>query len=460
MRAAAVEAVVAAAQQMQKQVTAGHHSWATTNTLLSCRVESRYHSSVTGATLKRLVVVLSALTVLALSVRANSQVSTGKIWSLEVTEVTSPAASNSAQPQLSSQGDRVVLSWIERSGDLATLRFAERTDSGWSEGRTVASGSNWFVNWADVPSVIGLQNGNLAAHWLQKSAASTYAYDVRLSFSKDHGRTWSASGSPHRDGTRTEHGFASLFQTPGAGLGLVWLDGRQMKEGAHEGMDAGDMSLRSAIYKTDGTQATEMLVDNRVCECCPSAAAVTADGPIVAYRNRTADEIRDIYISRFVGGTWTEPRAVHSDNWRIAACPVNGPALSASGRNVAIAWFTAVGDEGHVYVAFSSNAGETFGSPIRIDDVGSVGRVDVELLPDGSAAVTWIEFANQRSEFRIRRVGRDGSRTASLAVSGIASGRSSGYPRLARRGNELIFAWTEPGESSRIRTAVARLAST
>jgi len=245
---------------------------------------------------------------------------------------------------------------------------------------------------------------------------------------------------------------------PGQGLGVAWLDGRQMKEGTHDGMDAGNMSLRAALFAPDGNQASDMPIDDRVCECCPSAAAVTTDGPIVAFRNRTSDEIRDIYVSRLVGGTWTEPRAVHNDNWRIAACPVNGPALSAKGRDVAIAWFTAVGDEGHVYAAFSANAGETFGPPVRIDDVGAVGRVDVELLPDGSAAVTWIEFADQRSSFRIRRAERTGSRSASLAVSAIASGRSSGYPRLARRGHELIFAWTDAGETPQVRTAVARFA--
>jgi hypothetical protein len=148
---------------------------------------------------------------------------------------------------------------------------------------------------------------------------------------------------------------------------------------------------------------------------------------------------------------------VHRDKWKIAACPVNGPALSANGRDVAIAWFTGVGDEGHVHAAFSSNSGETFGAPIRIDGVGAVGRVDVELLADGSAAVTWIEFADQRSQFRIRRVDRGGAKSSSSIVSGIPAGRASGYPRLARRGNELLFAWTDPGETSQVRTAVARL---
>ena len=408
---------------------------------------------------RSVVMLLSVLAVLVWSARGQSHVSsTGANWAFEVTPLTSPAAPNSGQPQLSVQGNRVVLSWVERSGDSAILRFSERTDSGWTEAGTVASGANWFVNWADVPSVVPLQHESLAAHWLQKSAASTYAYDVRLAFSRDHGRTWSASVTPHHDGTQTEHGFASLFAMPGQGLGLVWLDGRQMQEGAHDGMDGGNMSLRAAMFDPDGNQASETSIDDRVCECCPSAAAVTADGPIVAYRNRTADEVRDIYVARLVGGKWTEPRAVHTDNCRIAACPVNGPALSAHGRDVAIAWFTAVGNEGHVYAAFSSDAGATFGSPIRIDDVEAVGRVDVELLADGSAAVTWIEFADQRSEFRIRRAERGGSRSPSRAVSGIAAGRSSGYPRLARRGNELLFAWVETGAQPQVRTAVAQLA--
>jgi hypothetical protein len=404
------------------------------------------------------VMVLTVSAAVTWSIRAHSQAAAGAgNWSVTVTPVTSPAAVDSGQPQLSALGNRVVLSWVERSGDKATLRFSDRTDAGWSEAETVASGSDWFVNWADVPSVIPLQHESMAAHWLQKSAASTYAYDVRLSFSRDHGRTWAPSVTPHHDGTKTEHGFASLFPMAGQGLGLVWLDGRQMKEGEHERMDAGSMTVRGAMFAPDGTQASETLIDDRVCECCPLATAVTSDGPIVAYRNRTTDEIRDIYIARMVGGKWTEPRAVHNDNWRIAACPVNGPALSANGRDVAIAWFTAVGNEGHVYAAFSSDAGATFGTPVRIDDVGAVGRVDVELLADGSAAVTWIEFAEQRSSFRIRRAERGGARSPSVAVSGIAAGRSSGYPRMARRGNELLFAWVETGDKRRVRTATAQL---
>ena len=378
---------------------------------------------------------------------------------LSVQPVANPAAPGSAQPQLTVSDRGVLLSWIERTGPTAALRFAERTSSGWTEPRTVASGNDWFVNWADVPSVIRLADGSIYGHWLQKSGPGTYAYDVRLARSTDDGRSFSSSFTPHHDGTQTEHGFASLFQMPGAGLGLVWLDGRAMKSGSHDGHGGGgDMSVRSAVFDRSGKQASEMPIDLRACECCPTAVAVTSDGPIVAYRDRSPEEIRDIYISRLIAGKWTTPAPVHKDNWKIAACPVNGPALSADGKTVAIAWFTATGDAGHTYAAFSSDAGESFGRPIRLDDASALGRVDVQLLRDGSAIATWIEFADGKAQFKMRRVQPSGQRGDATPVAGIGSGRSSGYPRMARFGDELVFAWTETGDTARVRTATARVA--
>jgi hypothetical protein len=381
-------------------------------------------------------------------------------WAPTIRAVASPAGPNSAQPQLTSSSRGLLLSWIERDGQKAALRFSERTSAGWSPPRTVAAGTDWFVNWADVPSVIRLADGTLAGHWLQKSGTDTYAYDVRLSYSSDDGRTWSKPFTPHSDGTKTEHGFASLFQIPGAGLGLVWLDGRTMKpEAAHGGLGAasGAMSVRFGAFDRTWKQTVEVPIDLRVCECCPMTAAVTSDGPIAAFRNRADDETRDIYISRFENGTWTEPKAVHQDNWKINACPVNGPMLSARGRDVAIAWFTALNDQGRTFVAFSQDAGRTFGAPVRLDESGTLGRVDVELMEDGTAVASWIEFADGRAQFRVRRVNRTGARSPAVTVSTLAGSRSSGYPRMAANGSEVVFAWTEStANATQVRTAVGR----
>ena len=84
--------------------------------------------------------------------------------------------------------------------------------------------------------------------------------------------------------------------------------------------------------------------------------------------------------------------------------------------------------------------------------------MDVQLLRDGSAIATWIEFADGKAQFKMRRVQASGQRGDASPVAGIGSGRSSGYPRMARFGDELVFAWTETGDTAGVRTATARVA--
>jgi hypothetical protein len=366
---------------------------------------------------------------------------------LAIEALTSPAGVNTAEPQFTVQGDRAILSWLEVVGKRAPLRFVERTPSGWSDPRAVASGNDFFVNASDVPSVRALADTTLVGQWLQQNGPDPDAYNVSLSWSKDGGRTWSPPTSPHHDGTKTQHGFVSLFQAPGAGLGLVWLDGRA----TNPATESGNMSLRAAVYDLNGKPLHEMLVDSRVCDCCSTSVAETPDGVIVAYRDRSAGEVRDIAVSRFAAGRWSMPTVVHHDGWRIQACPINGPAISAHGRDVAVAWFTAPTETGHTFVAFSHDAGRTFGSPVRVDDTTSLGRVAVDVLDDGSAAVTWIESAKPRPQFRVRTVAPYGDRSAAVTVAETSGNR---HPRLAHVRTELLFAWTDTdGDVTRIRTA-------
>ena len=372
---------------------------------------------------------------------------------LRIETLASPAGANSSEPQLTTQGGHVILSWLEVTGERATLRFAERTASGWSNAQTAASGTHFFVNSFDVPSVRALADGTLAAHWEERLGEDedSDASSVMLSWSKDQGRTWSRPVSPHHDGTKTEHGFVSLFQAPGAGLGLVWIDGRA----TNPETESGDMSLRASVYDPAGKQLREIVVAPRVCECCSTSAAESSDGVIVAFRNRSAAEVRDIYVTRFADGRWSAPVNVHADGWMIDACPINGPSVAARGRDVAVAWFMAKGDQGRAFVAFSHDAGRTFGAPVRVDDGGSLGRLGVQLLDDGSAAVMWIEKSSPRTQLRARIVSPAGMRSAPVSV---AETEGSRYPRMMRAGDELLFAWTDTDKGSQVRTARVRLA--
>jgi hypothetical protein len=83
--------------------------------------------------------------------------------------------------------------------------------------------------------------------------------------------------------------------------------------------------------------------------------------------------------------------------------------------------------------------------------------VDVEVMPNCSAVASWIEFADQRAQFRVRRIEPSGVRSESTVVSALVGSRASGYPRIASDDEELVFAWAENAEGrSHVRTAVAR----
>jgi hypothetical protein len=379
---------------------------------------------------------------------------TAPVSPFRIEPLSSPAGADSAEPQLTIEGERAILSWLETHGEHTTLKFAERTSSGWSAAREVVSGHDLVVNAADVPSVRAFADGTLAAAWPQEHGANPEAYDLRVSLSKDGGRTWSRPASPHHDGTRTQHGFASLFPAPGGGFGLLWLDGRETKPDAPEDQ-AGNMTLRATEYGQDGAQRAETLVKGRVCDCCPLSTAITSEGPIVAFRDRSPGEIRDIYVSRLVAGRWSAATPVHRDGWKITGCPVNGPSVSARRADVAVAWFTGQTGSGRTFVAFSGDAGRTFGAPIRVDDGVAIGRVQIALLQDGSAAVSWIDSKDSQSLFKMRRIDRSGARSSALTV---ADGMGNAQPRMAPGRDELLLAWVEYTRgSTRVRTARASL---
>jgi hypothetical protein len=378
--------------------------------------------------------------------------------------ITNPAAPGSAEPNLTvGPGRRVYLSWLEPTRDSSyAFKLAVREGDHWSAPRTIVREKNLFVNWADFPSVIALPDGRLAAHWLQRSGAGRYSYGVRVSESSDGGMTWSPPVTPHRARVETEHGFASLWPAGARRLGVLWLDGRKYRPTGQTAPN--EMMLITTTVGPNNVLGREVGVDDRVCDCCQTAVAIAGVGPVAVYRDRTADEIRDIYVVRQIDGRWSTPKLVHNDGWRIAACPVNGPAIAANGDRVVVAWFTGAADTARVNVAFSDDAGNIFSRPTRVDNGTPAGRVDVALQPDGSALVSWLERTTapgaqgggEGAEVRVRRVRSDGTLGQWATVGRSTAARASGFPQMvATERGEVFFAWTAPGNPSVVRIARA-----
>jgi hypothetical protein len=350
------------------------------------------------------------------------------------------------------------MSWIEPVGQDHAVRVALRDKTSWSEPRTVAQGSEFFVNWADFPTVAALGDGTLFAHWLEKNAAGPYTYVVKVARSVDEGRTWGEAFVPHTDRSAAEHGFVSMADDGAGRMALVWLDGR----------DKAGTALLSTRVGRAGPVAEEERVDGRVCDCCQTALVRTPRGLLAAFRDRAEDEVRDIAVARHANGAWSPSRVVAADGWKIDGCPVNGPALAVDGDRVALAWFT-LEPAPAVRLAFSGDGGETWGPARPLHEGRPLGRVDVAFLagPGGDAVVSFLEQAAARpaadpesaagpARLVLRRVAAQGRVSPLVEAAPTIGARSSGFPRLERAGDGLLLAWRDPGEPARVRTALVR----
>ena len=372
----------------------------------------------------------------------------------QIVDLVSPAAPGSAEPQLSTHQDGTVyLSWLEPQTDGAHgLRFSRLMQGAtqWSAPQTVVQRKDLFVNWADFPSLLPARDGRLVAHWLQKNGTDTYAYEVRVAQSLDGGGSWSEPRVLHDDGVAAEHGFVSLWETPQGEVQAVWLDGRD----ATGTTPHPQTQLAFTTLSSDGVPGSTELIDARTCDCCQTDAALAAQGPVVAYRDRSEAEVRDIRVLRRVNGAWSTPVPVHADGWQIEGCPVNGPAIAAHGERVAVAWFTGAQSRERVSLAFSQDGGASFGAPLPVDEGKPLGRVDLVLDAEGNAVVSWLERAEGDSaRVLLRRVHADGTRAPALEVARTAAARASGFPRMVPVGDELMLAWTDPTTPSRVRLA-------
>lgn len=398
--------------------------------------------------MKKLLTALSLAGILFSCSDSKNETENKGAVSSSITMLTSPAGDSCAEPYLFTDKNGIVfLSWIEKIGKQSTLKFSSFLTDKWSEPVTIASGKNWFVNWADYPVITSDGNKNLLAHFLEKSDTAKFTYDVKIISSVDSGKTWSPSKILHDDNVKAEHGFVSIIPYNNDQFFVTWLDGRKTASeevhGGHEGHH-GEMTLRAAFIDKSGNKVNEWELDERICDCCQTTASVTSDGPIVVYRDRSDDEVRDMSIVRYVNDRWTVPKTIHADNWQIKACPVNGPRADAINNDLVIAWFSMEDKMGQVKVVFSKDGGMTFGQPIRIDEGKPIGRVDVVMRDSITAIVSWMEG----SSIKAVEVHADGKKEQSIMIASSSDKRSSGFPQMTLMNNKIIFAWTDDKSKS------------
>jgi len=359
---------------------------------------------------------------------------------LVITEIPFEFGINNAEPNLVAQDGKLSLSWVNSiRGKEATLLYSQLENDAWKKPTTITSGNDWFVNWADFPA--NATNGDvlLTSH-LRKSASGTYTYDVVLNLRKLNGEIIKENFLLNTDGMQAEHGFVSVIPNEKDGFLITWLDGRntvkEMKEPHHKAM-----TIRVAEVSSDGTIFNETQLDGRTCDCCQTSISMTENGPIIVYRDRSKNEIRDIYFSQRINNKWSKPAVVYNDNWKINGCPVNGPKVVSNAKNTAVSWFTAANEKPTVKVSFLSDTG-SFSEPITLNDVDASGRVDIAFISADEVLVSYMESDENGTYLRCKKVHANGTISKAITISEINSGRSTGVPQLEILNNDGYLVWT------------------
>ena len=348
---------------------------------------------------------------------------------------------SNAQPNLVSSNGSLTLSWISsKEENKASLNYSRYMEGRWIKPQVIASGSDWFINWADFPAHAINQDLIITSH-LKKSASGKYTYNVVLNLQKLSGEKIKKDFLLNTDGVKAEHGFVSIIANNKKGFFITWLDGRNTIEKKLDG-DHKPMTIRFAEITDKGDVIKESELDASTCDCCQTSIAITNDGPIVVYRDRGEKEVRDIYSVKNINGTWEEPNVVHDDGWIINGCPVNGPKVAVNSKDLAIAWFTVSNDNPLVNVSFSKNNGNSFGAPVKVNDHDAIGRVDVSFLNDEEVIVSYMEVDDIGTYLRIKKVSFDGKISEPITISKIDGGRNTGVPQLEIIDSEIFIVWT------------------
>ena len=366
-----------------------------------------------------------------------------------IEKVPLPTEVGAQEASLTSKDGILYMTWMENVNTQTKVMFSMKTASGWSEPTAVHIGHDLFVNWADFPSIAILSDKTIAVHWLQKIGKLGFDYQINIALSSDNGQTWSDPKILHEDRSPVQHGFVSMTPSKEKLLTIIWLDGRTYGVKLGETKNETEaMQLRATTITGEGIIGKEVAIDKRTCSCCQTSITVTDKGTVIAaYRDRSEGEIRDISIARLERNGWQEPYSLNDDGWEISGCPVNGPAISSIDKLVAVAWFTGAKGVSAVKIAFSDDDGRSFAAPLSIEHQDPIGRVDLEMLPDGSALVSWVEWIDGNEVISICRARqKHGCKTQQLLALN-AGNEPLNFPRLERVNEDIYLVWTQPDEN-------------
>jgi hypothetical protein len=304
-------------------------------------------------------------------------------------------------------------------------------------------------------------DATLYAVWNARDSKDPSVSHVRFSRSAAIRPSWSPALTVNDDAQPASHNFQGAAVGPDGTIYVAWLDGRN-RAGSHDSAH-GDHSDQftggtSDVYlsrSTDGGKTFErnVKIAANICPCCRVSIGFDRGRVFVAWRQVEAGDIRDIYLaaSSNKGQTWGKPVLVARDGWKINGCPHVGPALASLNDRLYVTWFTEAEGKPAINMAWSADGGETF-SPKKLISQGTTDPTHPQMIA-GEGKLALVFQARDAAEDAgwgkmsvfYREILSDGSLSPLVRAGRGTNGAS--YPGIALGTSGRIFlGWTETAD--------------
>ncbi|RJG05450.1 exo-alpha-sialidase [Noviherbaspirillum cavernae] len=284
-----------------------------------------------------------------------------------------------------------------------------------------------------------------------KPLAKPYTGDIRFVRSTDGGKTFAPPVTVHANRDLITHRFESLIVDREGRLYVAWIDKRDLEAAAARKKKYAGAALYYAVSEDGGASFKgDYKIADHSCECCRIALALNPQGrPVALWRHVFEPNVRDHALIELTPdgklAPLTSMKRASFDDWRVDACPHQGPALAIAADGTRHqAWFNVKDGEGGVFYAATDASGE-LGKPIRL---GSAQAAHADVAVTGkNVLLAWKQF-DGKSTAILGKLSNDGGHTWQDRELARTQGASD-QPRLLNTPSGFMLVWHTQHEGMR-----------
>ncbi len=290
------------------------------------------------------------------------------------------------------------------------------------------------------PKIAFGQNGEMYISYTTP-VARPHVGNIRFVRSLDGGATFSKPITVHHNSDRITHAFESMIVDHTGRIYIAWIDGRDAQAAKANNKTYSGSALYYAVSTDHGaTFNGDYKIADHSCECCRIALALNADGnPVAMWRHVFVPNIRDHALVQLTpDGKLADITRVTFDDWRIDACPHQGPSLAYGSNGVRHqVWFNGKEGDGSGVLYAATNAAGKIGTPITI---GSAQASHADVAVQGNnVVVAWKQF-DGKSTAILAHISHDGGvhwQQKELAHTVVESDQ----PHLINTRSNILLIW-------------------